>query len=103
MTMSLRQLAYVDGLKEFVVLALMKPQKLCHRLTDPFENQPVVEDLEKEIEKRLASTTDEERPKLESLLHLVQTYNESHCRFERLKYIAGNPDWLRRTNLSDLI
>jgi predicted nucleotidyltransferase len=89
MTLStMRQLAYIESTKEFVVICSTDSKRLADRVRDPFEDHPQVYDFEEELEKRLEATTKKkERKQLEELLHLVHTYNESHARFERLKYL----------------
>lgn len=83
----LRQLAYIESTKEFVVIAWRKQERLADRVRDPLDDHPQVYDFEDELETRLAKAKKKERAHLEELLHLVHTYNEGHAPFERLKYL----------------
>lgn len=85
---TLRQLAYIESTKEFIVLATLKPQRLADRMRDPLADHPQVYDFEQELEKRFnEANSNKERDHLEELLHLVHTYNEGHAPCERLKYL----------------
>jgi hypothetical protein len=89
---TLRKLAYVEGTKEMIVLASVKPKRLADGCKDPFKDVAEILDMEEEIQRRIQIAPGE---KLEALLNLVQNYNDSHTEFERLKFIPGSPEWIR--------